>query len=99
MPSLNLKTKQTGSNQYFPGNFILSEVGSMQMEFCTLSKHTGDNKFCEAALKCLSKLEKLQLGNKHYKSLISYSGNPHNKITLGGLADSFYEVSWNSVNS
>lgn len=62
------------------------------MEFCTLSVLSDNPEYCQKALAALNKLESISTQSGHYHSLINYSGYPHNKITLGGLGDSFYEV-------
>ena len=69
----------------------MAEVGTLQLEFCTLSKFTRNSTFCEKSLRIIDALEKTAK-NGIYSTFINYRSNiPHSFSTMGGLGDSFYE--------
>ncbi|KAJ9055741.1 hypothetical protein DSO57_1000599 [Entomophthora muscae] len=76
------------------GRVILSEIGTVQMEFTRLSIITNDPKYKEAALKVYDKLNLMQ---KPMRGLYPVFLNVNtglfltNEITFGALGDSFYE--------
>ena len=93
-PRINLKTKLT--YEYDEGPFyqrVLAEIGSVQMEFCYLSYLTGDPKYAKVSLKALDYLYNLNPGLYPVRYDVSVRGviNPTGKVTIGALADSFYE--------
>jgi mannosyl-oligosaccharide alpha-1,2-mannosidase len=69
----------------------LAEVGTIQLEFCTLSKLTRNSTYCDKALRIIDQLEKTAK-NGVYSTFINYRSNsPYSFSTMGGLGDSFYE--------
>ncbi len=75
------------------GASLLAEVGTCQMEFCSLSHAIGDAKYCNAVQKAWDHLEKMNPAYGLYPIFINpYSGQFTNShITLGAMGDSFYE--------
>jgi mannosyl-oligosaccharide alpha-1,2-mannosidase len=70
---------------------VLAEVGTLQLEFCSLSRFTRNSTFCEKSLKLIDAIEKTAK-NGVYSTFIDYNFNQaHSFSTMGGLGDSFYE--------
>eukprot|EP01091_Cochliopodium_minus_P011907 TRINITY_DN3495_c0_g2_i2.p1 TRINITY_DN3495_c0_g2~~TRINITY_DN3495_c0_g2_i2.p1 ORF type:complete len:355 (-),score=96.62 TRINITY_DN3495_c0_g2_i2:77-1141(-) len=91
MPMLNLKTKERNYLPWTYGSVVLAEVGTIQLEFCTLSKLTRNATYCDKALRVIDKLEEIAQEGI-YSTFIDYkSSTPHSMSTMGGLGDSFYE--------
>jgi len=91
---INLKTGSARNPGWTGGKSILSEVGSIQLEFLYLSKHTNRSIFAEKALQVYKQLDKTI---KKPPGLYSVYVDPNSgqlerqHITLGALGDSFYE--------
>ena len=92
---LNLKS---GDSKYLIGGLIsLADVGTLSLEFCTLSKLTKNEKYCKKAVKILKELRYLSedglapvyLENLN-KNQLKIKGEKA-KYSLGGLSDSYYE--------
>jgi len=84
----------TSQHSWSP-SLILSEIGTVQMEYFTLTALTGDNSFHSLADAVFTELRKsapptpgLYPLNVRASAPMSYQGN---RVTLGGLSDSFYE--------
>ncbi|GAB5362708.1 hypothetical protein AAMO2058_000821200 [Amorphochlora amoebiformis] len=93
---LNLRTGESHNHHWNGGYSILSEVGSIQLEFAYLSKITNDPKYYNTARRIfalystkLSPLDGLFPVNIDPETGDWGSRGTH--ITMGGLADSFYE--------
>lgn len=87
-------TSGRSSNPGWTGSAsILAEVGTVQLEFRYLSKHTGRSQFGDAAVNAIKVLQKHQKPNGLYPIYISpQTGAPTNRqVTFGALGDSFYE--------
>jgi len=91
--SVNLQTGYANNPSWTGGASVLSEVGTIQLEFTYLSEKTGIPTYREKVTKVFDVLEK---ANKH-SGLYSVYVSPEsgqftrNHITLGALGDSFYE--------
>lgn len=75
------------------GSSILSEFGTLHLEFSMLSKATGDPKFLEKVMKIRDYLKKIDKPNGLYFNFINPQtgawGQRH--VSMGALGDSFYE--------
>ena len=75
------------------GSSILSEFGTLHLEFSMLSKATGDSKYLEKVVKIRNFLKKIDKPNGLYYNYINPQtgawGQRH--VSLGALGDSFYE--------
>jgi mannosyl-oligosaccharide alpha-1,2-mannosidase len=86
--SVNLATGQKNGL----GSVVLSEVGTMQLEFRRLSQLTGDDKYDRMATRVMKELK----DNGPSDGLFPTTYMPHSKrfsgtVTMGGLGDSFFE--------
>eukprot|EP00467_Chlorarachnion_reptans_P011364 CAMPEP_0114532346 /NCGR_PEP_ID=MMETSP0109-20121206/26614_1 /TAXON_ID=29199 /ORGANISM="Chlorarachnion reptans, Strain CCCM449" /LENGTH=759 /DNA_ID=CAMNT_0001715399 /DNA_START=323 /DNA_END=2606 /DNA_ORIENTATION=+ len=93
---INLRTGSSHNHHWNSMLSILSEVGSIQLEFAYLSNITGDPRFHNTARAVFSEYNKLKspLGGLFPVNIDPDDGtwgNRGTKITMGGLADSFYE--------
>eukprot|EP00736_Rhodelphis_marinus_P012554 Rmarinus@m.3840 len=91
--AVNLKTGVSHNAKWTGGGSILSEVGTMQLEFRQLSKHTGNPKYQDMVDKI----------SHHLSSILPADGlaplyvNPSSgqwsskQISFGALGDSYYE--------
>ena len=74
---------------------ILSEAGTMQLEFRYLSQATGKKEYTTKALKVIDELAKMQLSNGLFYLYIQNEKKPpqwgNKKISLGAMGDSMYE--------
>jgi mannosyl-oligosaccharide alpha-1,2-mannosidase len=84
----------TSQHSWAP-NAILSEIGTIQMEFFTLSALSGDNSFHTLADGVINELRASTTPVKGlyplYVRLTPPVGYSTSRVTLGGLSDSFYE--------
>ena len=90
--SLNMKSGEGGGG-WSGGAAILSELGTLQLEFRYLAHHIGDPAMEAAAMKGIQLLARRGSGNGLYpiKIGISDGGFADSMITFGALGDSFYE--------
>eukprot|EP01060_Flectonema_neradi_P030909 TRINITY_DN4577_c0_g1_i2.p1 TRINITY_DN4577_c0_g1~~TRINITY_DN4577_c0_g1_i2.p1 ORF type:complete len:750 (+),score=148.98 TRINITY_DN4577_c0_g1_i2:45-2294(+) len=90
---INLQTKQHSNPGWTANSAILSEFGSTQLEFRTLTYHTGISAYDEAVTWVVdlyeAKAPRNGLFPTYFKSETSSWSSDH--ITLGALGDSFYE--------
>ena len=74
---------------------ILSEAGTMQLEFRYLSHATGKKEYATKALKVIDELAKMQLPNGLFYLYIQNEKKPpqwgNKKISFGAMGDSMYE--------
>lgn len=91
------KFYMTGHVQRHPRSVLVSELGSLSLEFTKLSQLTGDMKYYDAVQRISDEFEKGQDGTKlpgMWPVQVDSSG-PHfttdNAFTLGGMSDSLYE--------
>eukprot|EP00026_Physarum_polycephalum_P004819 Phypoly_transcript_04843.p1 GENE.Phypoly_transcript_04843~~Phypoly_transcript_04843.p1 ORF type:complete len:590 (+),score=96.86 Phypoly_transcript_04843:68-1837(+) len=91
--TINLKTGHASNPAWAHNSAILSECGTLQMEFASLTKHTGESVFQEKALKAYDTLDRITKPNGLYPVYLnSESGGFSNqRVTLGALGDSYYE--------
>jgi mannosyl-oligosaccharide alpha-1,2-mannosidase len=94
MDHVNFKTRGTSSMGWLNGNNLVSELGSLQLEFRTLSFHIRDPIFDMRVTHLMSVL-KSGCSNKGYvcPTMFNFhSGRPSSSgYTLGGMADSYFE--------
>lgn len=93
MANVNLLTGAATNPSWSGMNSILSEFGTLSMEFYELTYHTGDQTYMDKIKVIMDMMEK----RKPERSLYPIYFNPHTsswssqQVTLGGLGDSFYE--------
>ncbi|KAG2373000.1 hypothetical protein C9374_012943 [Naegleria lovaniensis] len=91
---INLRTGEKKIFAWTGGDCaILSELGSLQLEFRRLSELTGDNKYHAAVTKVMDEMIRTRPQNglfPHMYNLLSGRACS-NRVTLGALGDSFYE--------
>jgi mannosyl-oligosaccharide alpha-1,2-mannosidase len=90
---ITLATGWTSNPGWTGGSAILSELGTLQVEFRYLSHATGQPHYGAKAEAVIEKLEGVRPSNGLYPIYISSdSGTPTTgAITFGALGDSFYE--------
>jgi len=90
---VNLRNKHTGSISWAGGSSVLAEVGTTQLEWTYLAAATNNSAYAKTVLRTYEALRKVQPGDKLFPVFV----NPDNghfttgQITIGALADSFYE--------
>lgn len=89
--SINLVTKKTGCPGWTGGQSILSEIGTLQLEFVYLSHHTGNPVYADAALRVFDVLDKMDKKDGLYSVYVAANGLTRDHVTIGALGDSFYE--------
>lgn len=91
--TIALHTGRAQNPYWAQDSCILSEAGTLQMEFTSLSRHTGVSEFGERALHVFDVLDQAHKPEGLYPVYISpQSGQFTNRrVTLGALGDSFYE--------
>ncbi|EFC49077.1 predicted protein [Naegleria gruberi] len=90
---INLKTGSKKTFAWANNCAILSELGSLQLEFRRLSELTGDMKYHNAVTKVMDIMESKKPDNGLYPLKISPTSGSwcSNYVSLGALGDSFYE--------
>jgi len=94
LSTVNLRTGSAHPAGWTGGNCILSEIGTIQLEFLYLAYHTGNTDFAKKALSTYAHLDSLAKPKKVYPLLIKpHTGTFYstNDFSVGGLGDSFYE--------
>lgn len=89
----------TGHEQKHPKSVLVSELGSLSLEFTKLSQLTGDMKYYDAVQRVSDVFEEGQDDTKlpgMWPVVVHTTESPpsfkkHNGFTLGGMADSLYE--------
>lgn len=94
--NINTKTKYSRNHDWAYGAAILSEFGSMHLEFIYLSYITGDPKYREKALKIRQAIRKAAprsdgLYNNYMSTDTGQWLARPTHISMGALGDSFYE--------
>jgi len=91
--SVNLQSGRAGNPGWSGGASVLSEVGTIQLEFKYLSHYTNRSIFQEKALKIFDVLDKAEKHSGLYSVYVHPGTGQFTKrhITLGALGDSFYE--------
>ncbi|ROV91438.1 hypothetical protein VSDG_07166 [Cytospora chrysosperma] len=93
------KLYMTGHEQKHPKSVLVSELGSLSLEFTKLSQLTGDMKYYDAVQRVSDVFEESQDDTKlpgMWPVVVQTTESPpsfkrHNGFTLGGMADSLYE--------
>jgi len=90
---INLKTGSVDDGDHPQGYSILSEMGSLQLEFRALSERTGDDKYGVAALRIFDFLETLHPPDGLYPLRIHKDDGTfdEDRISFGAMGDSFCE--------
>jgi len=91
---VNLNSDSSSNIGWTGGSSILSEVGTLQVEFRFLAKASGKKEYAEKVEKAFAELKKIEPNNGLYPYFVSNGNNPHftnNKLTFGAMSDSFYE--------
>eukprot|EP00804_Cyclotella_cryptica_P020928 CCRYP_009260-RD/>CCRYP_009260-RD protein AED:0.11 eAED:0.11 QI:166/0.71/0.87/1/0.85/0.75/8/0/1132 len=74
---------------------VLSEIGTLQLEFRYLAYATGKTEYATVAMRALDELLKLESETGLYPTFIhntkSYLSFANNDISIGAMGDSFYE--------
>ena len=83
----------SASNGWSGNSAILSELGTLQVEFRYLGHHTNTPSFEEVSMRPLKLMESKRPNNGLYpiKVRIDDGGFADNMVTFGALGDSFYE--------
>eukprot|EP01130_Rhizamoeba_saxonica_P005708 TRINITY_DN2267_c0_g1_i1.p1 TRINITY_DN2267_c0_g1~~TRINITY_DN2267_c0_g1_i1.p1 ORF type:complete len:601 (+),score=157.02 TRINITY_DN2267_c0_g1_i1:39-1841(+) len=91
--AVNLNTGKSKPPGWTGGASILSEVGTLQLEFSTLSHHTNDPKYAEKALGVFDTLKRMQPSDGLYPVFMKTDKEQFTKtfVSVGALGDSFYE--------
>jgi mannosyl-oligosaccharide alpha-1,2-mannosidase len=86
-----------GKGQFAPQQMLVSEIGSLSLEFTRLAQLTGDNKFYDAIARIGNVFEESQNKTKlpGMWPVVIDAGTPDftrdSGFTLGGMSDSLYE--------
>jgi hypothetical protein len=91
---VNLHTGASKNHNWNGGHSILSEVGSIQLEFAYLSHIARDDRFYDTGRKVFSFYENKRSphGGLFPVYIDAKTGDwATNHVTMGGLSDSFYE--------
>lgn len=92
---VNLATGVTSNLGWAPRDGILSEFGTLQMEFRTLARWTGIKDYKTKSEEVYHVLHDMNPPHGLYPYFISNTGNKpefaNEKLTFGAMADSFYE--------
>lgn len=88
-----LATGQASAPGWTGGSSILSELGTLQVEFRNLARVTGEPLFARKAEAVIEKLDAVRPADGLYPIYVSAdSGTPTtSQVTFGALGDSFYE--------
>lgn len=93
--SVNLATRQSSNPSWTSGASVLSEAGSVQLEFFYLSKLTGDDFFRDKAQRVVDQLDRMKKTDGLYPIYVQSDQDPpqfaSSTITLGAMGDSWYE--------
>eukprot|EP00668_Euglena_longa_P033937 GGOE01043613.1.p1 GENE.GGOE01043613.1~~GGOE01043613.1.p1 ORF type:complete len:525 (+),score=93.12 GGOE01043613.1:89-1663(+) len=95
--TVNLATGESGNPSWMSNRAALAEFGSVQLEFKTLSHHTGDPTYRKKAMRVFDVLER-QVHRLSHPGLWPIWINMdsgllvEDHLTLGARGDSFYEV-------
>jgi len=89
---------QSGHGQWsWAGTALLSEVATIQVEFITLSKRTGNPYYAEQVTKYIEQLDRMDKPDGALYPIYleprssDFSNHDGRRITLGAMGDSFYE--------
>merc|ERR1712159_10550 len=94
MAQVNLNTGSASAAGWTGGQLILAEVGTVQLEFGALSKHTGDSKYDDMAMHVYDVIAKQNVNppGMYPLYLDPNSGSfTSSQVSLGALGDSFFE--------
>ena len=87
---VNLETGECSDHEWAIGATLLSDVGSCQLELLALTKHTGDPKYADLALRVLETVDKiatLPYSRINYLDLL-----PNSRLyTFDAFGDSYFE--------
>jgi len=91
--SVHLQTGASSTPGWTGGNAILSELGTLQVEFRYLSKHTGNKEYGRKATKVFEILKDKPTTDGLAPIYVSINNGNFvgSKITFGALGDSYYE--------
>jgi mannosyl-oligosaccharide alpha-1,2-mannosidase len=92
--TINLQSGYAVNPAWAGGSSILSEAGTVQLEYATLSRHTNNQEYGQKALKVFDVLDKTPNKPSGLYSVYIDPNSGHfsrNHVTLGALGDSFYE--------
>ena len=88
---INLKTGAHEPNKWSRNSAVLSEFGTHQMEFYSLSQETDDPKYWEAARKAIEFIEPELCKGGYCTGQITLKKSNGPPAGLGAFGDSFYE--------
>lgn len=91
--TVNLRTGQSMNFGWTGGSCILSEMGTMQVEFRYLSKATGNPVYADKAEHVIKRLRDMQFNDDLYPIYFNTESGraTTSTVTYGALGDSFYE--------
>jgi mannosyl-oligosaccharide alpha-1,2-mannosidase len=91
---IDLMSGSGSAAQWTGGQLILAEIGTVQMEFTTLSRHTGDPKYEQI---CMKVYEHVRNNPVQPPGLYPLYADPNSgrwtssQVALGAMGDSFFE--------
>mmetsp|Transcript_1179 Transcript_1179/g.1434 ORF Transcript_1179/g.1434 Transcript_1179/m.1434 type:complete len:628 (+) Transcript_1179:65-1948(+) len=92
---VNLKTGRGSNAKWVGSRYIISEIGSIQMEFRDLSWSTGVKEYAQKSERVFEALKKIEPKDGLYPYfLTSLNGELHfasNDVSFGAFGDSFFE--------
>jgi mannosyl-oligosaccharide alpha-1,2-mannosidase len=89
---VNLHTGETRDFNWNMGHSLLAEIGTLQLEFAALSKHTKNPSYRERSLEIFDKIIQFSQDGLSDIYFSTSSGRPSNRhTTLGAMGDSYYE--------
>jgi len=93
MAQINLKSLQVKTQDWLGNAAVLAEVGTFQLEFEALSRHTGDAQYSQKAQQVFSKLASVQPASGLYPLFVDINTGAFqgDQISFGAMGDSFYE--------
>jgi mannosyl-oligosaccharide alpha-1,2-mannosidase len=90
--TVNLQTGHAQNPSWSGGSSVLSEFGTLQVEFRYVSHASKNNKYALVAEKAVTITEGTDVDGLYGIYYSVSSGKPtNNKVTFGALGDSFYE--------
>ena len=95
LSAVNLMSGKSSMPSWTGGRVILSEIGTLQLEYVYLAKHLNEPKYAERALDIFTILHKhnqdQKLDGLYPVYVNKNTGDQSGHVTLGALGDSYYE--------
>ncbi len=92
---INLRTGRGSSQRWLGSNMILSEIGSLQIEFRDLASVTGNEEYARKSDHVFEVLKQHEPSDGLYPSMLTVVGKDlhwkSSQVSFGAFGDSFYE--------